>query len=67
MVPREAMPTAAQWFGNLIPLTYFLRILRGLLLKGSGLDAIWPDVLALSVFAVVLVTLSAVRFRKSLD
>ena len=42
--------------------------LRGsLLLKGSGLDAIWPDVLALSVFAVVLVTLSAVRFRKSLD
>ena len=67
MFPREAMPTAAQWIGNLIPLTYFLRILRGLLLKGSGLDAIWPDVLALSVFAVVLVTLSAVRFRKSLD
>ena len=66
MFPREAMPTAAQWIGNLIPLTYFLRILRGLLLKGSGLDAIWPDVLALSVFAVVLVTLSAVRFRKSL-
>ena len=67
MFPREAMPTAAQWIGNLIPLTYFLRILRGLLLKGSGMDAIWPDVLALSVFAVVLVTLSAVRFRKSLD
>jgi ABC-2 type transport system permease protein len=67
MFPREAMPTAAQWIGNAIPLTYFLRILRGVLLKGSGLSAIWPDVLALSVFAVVLVTLSAARFRKSLD
>jgi ABC-2 type transport system permease protein len=67
MFPREAMPTAAQRIGNAIPLTYFLRILRGVLLKGSGLQAIWPDVLALSVFAIVLVTLSAMRFRKSLD
>ena len=67
MFPREAMPTAAQWIGNAIPLTYFLRILRGILLKGTGLQAIWSDVLALSVFAIVLVTLSAMRFRKSLD
>jgi ABC-2 type transport system permease protein len=67
MYPREAMPTAAQWIGNAIPLTYFLRILRGVLLKGSGLQAIWPDVLALSAFAIVLVTVRAMRFRKSLD
>jgi ABC-2 type transport system permease protein len=67
MFPREAMPVAAQWIGGAIPLTYFLRILRTLLLKGAGLEAIWKDVLSLGAFAVVLVTLSAARFRKSLD
>lgn len=67
MFPREAMPVAAQWIGGAIPLTYFLRILRTLLLKGAGLDAIWKDVLSLCAFAVVLVALSATRFRKSLD
>ena len=66
MFPREAMPVAAQWIGNAIPLTYFLRILRGILLKGAGIDAIWKDVLVLCGFAVVLITLSATRFRKSL-
>ena len=67
MFPREAMPTAAQWIGNAIPLTYFLRILRGVLLKGTGIEAIWPDVVVLIGFAIVLLTLSAFRFRKSLD
>jgi ABC-2 type transport system permease protein len=67
MFPREAMPTAAQWIGGAIPLTYFLRILRGVLLKGAGFAAIANDVLVLCTFAVVLVTLSATRFRKSLD
>jgi ABC-2 type transport system permease protein len=67
MFPREAMPEAAQWIGGAIPLTYFLRILRGILLKGTGLEAIWKDVLSLIAFAAVLVTLSATRFRKSLD
>jgi ABC-2 type transport system permease protein len=67
MFPREAMPVAAQWIGGAIPLTYFLRILRGIFLRGSGIDAIWKDVAALCAFAVVLITLSATRFRKSLD
>ena len=67
MFPREAMPTAAQWIGGAIPLTYFLRILRGVLLKGVGFEAIAKDVLVLCTFAIVLVTLSAMRFRKSLD
>jgi ABC-2 type transport system permease protein len=67
MFPREAMPTAAQWIGGAIPLTYFLRILRGVLLKGTGIEAIWKDVLTLCAFALVLITLSAMRFRKSLD
>lgn len=67
MFPREAMPVAAQWIGGALPITYYLRVLRGILLKGTGLEAIWPDVLSLCAFAVVLIALSATRFRKSLD
>jgi ABC-2 type transport system permease protein len=67
MFPREAMPVAAQWIGGAIPLTYFLRILRGIFLRGTGLEAIWKDVAALCAFAIVLIALSATRFRKSLD
>lgn len=67
MFPREAMPVAAQWIGGAIPLTYYLRILRGVLLRGTGFDAIAWDVAALCAFAVVLIGLSATRFRKSLD
>jgi ABC-2 type transport system permease protein len=67
MFPREAMPVAAQWIGGALPLTYYLRVLRGILLKGTGIEAIWPDVLSLCAFAVILIALSAWRFRKSLD
>lgn len=67
MFPREAMPVAAQWIGGALPITYYLRVLRGILLKGTGFEAIWLDVLWLCVFAVVLIAFSATRFRKSLD
>jgi ABC-2 type transport system permease protein len=67
MFPREAMPVAAQWIGGAIPITYYLRILRGVLLKGTGLEAVWQDGVVLLIFAVVLVTFSVVRFQKSLD
>jgi ABC-2 type transport system permease protein len=67
MFPREAMPAPAQWLGAALPLTYFLRLLRGILLKGVGFDAIWPDVLPLVGFAALLLALSVVRFRKNLD
>ncbi|MFN8574038.1 MAG: ABC transporter permease [Gemmatimonadaceae bacterium] len=67
MFPREAMPPLAQWIGNLFPITYYLRILRGILLKGAGIDAVWRDSAALGAFAVVLITFSALRFHKTLD
>lgn len=67
MFPREAMPQFAQWIGGAIPLTYFLRILRGILLKGTEFGSIWKDVLSLCAFAVLLITVSSMRFRKSLD
>lgn len=64
--PRESMPTFLQWIGYAIPLTYFLRILRGLVLKGIGLNYLWRETLVLGLFGVFLLTLSAVNFRKQL-
>ena len=47
MFPFRGMPEWAQWLGEVLPLTHFLRIVRGILLKGSGMAEIWRDVLAL--------------------
>jgi ABC-2 type transport system permease protein len=67
MFPRDAMPEFAKWLGGVFPITYYLEVVRGILLKGVGLNAIWPQVLILAAFAVALVTLSAVRFHKSVE
>src|SRR5207244_1161588 len=67
LFPRQAMPEIAQWLGLLMPLTYFLKVVRGILLKGVGLEALWQEVLILAAFAVVLIVASVRRFRKTLD
>ena len=67
MFPREAMPDVAQWIGAALPLTYYLRLLRGLLLRGVGLESLWPDAVVLVGFAVGLIAVSVARFRKSVD
>jgi len=67
MFPIEAMPVILQQLTRLLPLTYFLRIDRGVILKGVGMDILWPDALALCVFMVVLLSVATVRFRKTLD
>jgi ABC-2 type transport system permease protein len=67
MFPREAMPAAARALGYLLPLTFYLEILRGVLLKGLGLDYLWRPALALVGFAVVLIALSVARFSKTLE
>jgi ABC-2 type transport system permease protein len=67
MFPREAMPEPAQWIGAALPLTYFLEVMRGILLKGTGLRLLWPEALVLVGFSVGLIGLSVVRFRKSVD
>jgi len=67
MFPREAMPAFARLLGWLLPLTYYLQTLRGIILKGVGLEAIWPQTLALAAFAVLLFTLSVQRFHKQLE
>jgi ABC-2 type transport system permease protein len=67
MFPREAMPEPAQWIGAALPLTYFLELMRGILLRGTGLDALWREALVLVAFSVGLIGLSVVRFRKSVE
>ena len=65
--PRAAMPEPAQWLGLLLPLTYFLDILRGVLLKGVGLRDLWGQLGALAVAAALLFGVSVRRFSKTLD
>ncbi len=65
--PRAAMPVPAQWLGAFIPLTWFLEILRGVLLKGVGIADLWQELLILMAFAFVLLAVSVRRFSKTLD
>jgi drug efflux transport system permease protein len=67
MFPREAMPLAAQWISDALPLTYFLTVLRGILLKGVGFESLWKEGLVLAGFAMIFVILSVRRFRKTVD
>jgi len=62
--PIENMPAVIQWVTTLIPLRYFLVIVRGIFLKGVGLDVLWPQFAALVAWGTVVLTLAAVRSRK---
>lgn len=66
MFPREAMPLVIQYIGNFIPLTYYLTIIRGIVLKGIGFPHLVSQVAALLVFSVVLITLSIIKFKKKI-
>jgi ABC-2 type transport system permease protein len=61
------MPPVLQWLSYAVPLRYFLIISRGVILKGVGMEAIWNEVLILSIFAVVVMGAAAARFHKRLD
>jgi ABC-2 type transport system permease protein len=65
--PRESMPKIIQFLGSIIPLTYFLNILRGIILKGVGLEVLYKDVFILFSIGIILLTLSIFRFKKTLD
>jgi ABC-2 type transport system permease protein len=65
--PVESMPQALQVFANIIPAHHWLTILRGILLKGAGLDVLWPNVLALAILGIVIGTFSLRFVRKALD
>ncbi|GAB4492983.1 MAG: ABC transporter permease [Anaerolineales bacterium] len=65
--PLDAMPKALYYISYAMPLRYYLSIIRVLLLKGVGIESILPDVLALTIFGVVIMTAAALRFKKRLD
>jgi len=67
LTPVEAMPRWMQPLTLLNPIYHFGRISRGALIKGSGIDSLWPNFLALLVFTTALVALSVWRFRKQLS
>jgi ABC-2 type transport system permease protein len=66
MFPWEAMPRAAQMLSQVLPLTHFLRIVRGIALKGSGLADVASELAWLAGILVVLVVLASSRFSKKL-
>jgi ABC-2 type transport system permease protein len=65
--PIANMPPAVQYLTYLNPLRYFLTIIRGIFLKGNGLDVLWPEVLALLVLGTVVMAVSSLRFRTRLE
>lgn len=64
MFPIENMPRPVQYLTYLLPLRYYLEIIRGIFLKGVGLHVLWPNVAALIAFGFLILTLSALRFAK---
>jgi len=67
MFPFRGMPTWAQWIGEVLPLTHFLRMVRAIMLKGAGVTALWPETLAMAGFLVVMGTVALLRYRQTLD
>ncbi len=67
MFPFRGMPVWAQAIGQVIPVTHFLRVIRGAMLKGEGLADMWPSLLALTAFVCVVTALAMVRYRRTLD
>jgi ABC-2 type transport system permease protein len=67
MFPFRGMPGWAQAIGELLPLTHFLRIVRGILLKAHGVVDVWPNIWPLLLFTLVVIALGAKRFRRTLD
>jgi ABC-2 type transport system permease protein len=65
--PFRGMPDWAQWIGEILPNTHFLRVVRGVLLKGNGLAQSWPDIWPLILFLFAAGTVSLLRFRRTLD
>ncbi len=66
IAPMESMPEFFQYLSYLNPLRYYVTCVRGIILKGVGLEEIWPSVLALFIYAFILLSLSSAQFRKQL-
>ena len=67
MFPFHGMPVWAQYLGNVLPLTHFLIIVRGILLKGNGLWLIWQEIIPIIAFTLIVMLIGFKRYRKTLD
>src|SRR5208283_2359889 len=67
MFPFRGMPHWAQIVGELLPLTHFLRIARGILLKGNGVQDVLPQIWPIVLFIAVAMTVAVKRYRRTLD
>jgi ABC-2 type transport system permease protein len=67
MFPFAGMPSWAQWIGEALPLTHYLRIVRSIMLKGSNLSDLRYDAIALFILMLVAMAIAVTRFRRTLD
>jgi ABC-2 type transport system permease protein len=67
MFPFQGMPNWAQWIGSVLPLTHYLRVVRGIVLKGNGFADIAPELWPMALFLVVMMTVAVKRYRQTLD
>ena len=67
MFPFAGMPSWAQWIGECLPLTHYLRIVRGIMLKGANLSDLRYDTLALAGLMLIAMAIAISRFRRTLD
>jgi ABC-2 type transport system permease protein len=67
MFPFRGMPEWAQWVGTVLPLTHFLRLVRGIMLKGNALPELWPDIWPIGVFMLAVIGIGLAVYRRTLD
>jgi ABC-2 type transport system permease protein len=67
MFPFRGMPEWAQWIGSALPLTHFVVLVRGIMLKGSGLVELWPQIWPILVFMLVVITIGLRFYKRTLD
>jgi ABC-2 type transport system permease protein len=67
MFPFAGMPIWAQWIGEALPLTHYIRIVRAIMLKGAGIADLRYDTVALAILMVIAMTIAVTRFRRTLD
>jgi ABC-2 type transport system permease protein len=67
LFPFEGMPKVAQWLAQVLPLTHFNVMIRGIMLRGAELTEVWPQIAKLAVFISVMLAIAVARFKKRLD
>lgn len=67
MFPYEGMPVVAQWISEVLPATHFMRMIRGIVLRGADLADLWRETLWLALFTIIGLCVASLRFKKSLD